>query len=364
MPLEMHCPLCRAMLGIPDDLIGQNGDCPYCGRGIVFAPPQGIRPAESDPHLEEAGTAASEEPAPTTSPSFDFGPHQPQFPQEWSAIDKRAGGALRLIGVCLGWLGLLAAAVRFLVTTVLTQRSLSWREQEGESYFDLVFYFVCGLVTVLGFPLYITGRRMAVLGAREAMKKDRRPPVLLLRAFSEDASATADYGAGGVGWVLGVGWKTTLEQVLTEVFRHHGPVVAIGRPGHHLPPDGASRLWVGHDDWQQQIDELLAGCRYVVMILGMPKGEDGLAWEVRKVFSLATPQKLVLVVPPLDEEEIKRRWQRYRELSKGKLPPYKGGEISAVFSRRWRCEVLRVSWARKPSAYRLIRVFPSKVAGE
>jgi hypothetical protein len=92
------------------------------------------------------------------------------------------------------------------------------------------------------------------------------------------------------------------------------------------------------------------------MVLGEIKGDDGLAWEADQLFRMAAPEKLVLVVPPVKEEEVRERWENYRQRSRGRLPPYLGGEILVTFSPSWNHHVKRVmltlwSLRRDRSAY-------------
>jgi hypothetical protein len=89
------------------------------------------------------------------------------------------------------------------------------------------------------------------------------------------------------------------------------------------------RFYVGNDEWRQRVTELLIGCQAVVMFLGRMNGNDGLAWEVDQVFRTAAAEKIVLVVLPLDREEVLTRWERYRERTRGLLPAYQGGEGSS-----------------------------------
>jgi hypothetical protein len=98
----------------------------------------------------------------------------------------------------------------------------------------------------------------------------------------------------------------TFEEFIFALFGKCGPIIAIGRPGESVPPLGASRLWVDDDKWKLVVDELLTEAQYVIMIMGelpmprQPEQEDGLIWEVRKIFDLEDLQKVILVVPPID----------------------------------------------------------------
>jgi hypothetical protein len=185
--------------------------------------------------------------------------------------------------------------------------------------------------------LLLRGRRLVARHAADAMGRDSRPPVLLLRSFTDDAMELERPHSTMFGSTV-----VTFEEVLEEVCSWYGPVIAIGRPGETLPPLGAARLWVDHGSWQQKVATLLGDCGAVVMIMGAIKGKDGLAWEVETVCKLGLLGKLILVMPPLkDEGEVKARWRSYEGLTQGRLPPYQGGETVATFDPSGRCDVVR-----------------------
>jgi len=167
-----------------------------------------------------------------------------------------------------------------------------------------------------------------------------------------------------------------------------GPVIAIGRPGEATPPLGAFRFWVHNDNWKKVVEQLLEEARYVVMVMGklsspipstgpeanrrfdaqegdlaaaeVPIQGEGLTWEVNRLFALKDLSKVILVMPPIPENEALPRWGRYVELSHGRLSPYRGGEIAATFTADGVCKVVRAnatgwfakSYRRDLDAYR------------
>jgi hypothetical protein len=139
------------------------------------------------------------------------------------------------------------------------------------------------------------------------------------------------------GWLIGRGGFTTFEELISRVLVDCGPVIAIGRPGETVPPLGAARLWVSNQDWRARVEELLEECQLVVMILGRTSGDDGLAWEIERLFAINQPEKFVLIIPPLRPRELTKRWETYRVLSGGKLPEHRGDEIVLTFTSEWTC---------------------------
>ncbi len=186
-------------------------------------------------------------------------------------------------------------------------------------------------------------RRLRAPNALRVMRRDRRPPVLLLRAFDDDFAAV-DNDSPALDWrTAGFGGRVSFEQMLCDLFGRCGPVVAIGRPGEKVPPLGAARFWISDDRWQRAVEELLGECQRVVLVMGRIEGRAGLTWEARQIFALDRPGKVVLVMPPVDEEEARGRWEQYRRLSGGRLPAYRGGELAVAFDPSGRGAVARAA---------------------
>jgi hypothetical protein len=49
----------------------------------------------------------------------------------------------------------------------------------------------------------------------------------------------------------------TEEEQLAMVMNEIGPFIAIGRPGEQWPELGAARMYVGDDEWQATINNLI-----------------------------------------------------------------------------------------------------------
>jgi hypothetical protein len=189
------------------------------------------------------------------------------------------------------------------------------------------------------------------------LKRDRRPPLLLLRAFRDDfyelPPVTRPFRHDPI-------ITRTFEEYLHKKLSRCGPVIAIGRPGEKIPPLGAPRFWVPDDKWKAVIRELLGEAQYVLMIMGNLAGlrasgqpgaraavpavtlaEDGLTWEVRQVFAMQDLRRVILLMPPVTESEAQSRWEQYRILSGHRLPAYEGGELAVEFDDQGQGRVLR-----------------------
>jgi hypothetical protein len=92
-----------------------------------------------------------------------------------------------------------------------------------------------------------------------------------------------------------------LDQALMETATPYGPVVAIGRPGDPEPPFGASRKYVGDDEWQALVKEMARDARRVVIVLDTT---EGVVWEREMLHEAGFgPKTLFLFDPSVTREE-------------------------------------------------------------
>jgi hypothetical protein len=255
------------------------------------------------------------------------------------ALSRGAGLLLRVVAVVL-------AMVTFGVFSMVRE-SLGRNAAMSQAFAMGVLF----AVEVLWLKLYNYGGRLSAPSAADVLAKDKRPPILLLRSFDDDhvEVSSRDKSSRELMWFLGQKPAATFEVVLERLLKTAGPVIAIGRPGESLPPLGAARLWVSNDEWQARVMELLGKCQRVVMIMGEIEGRPGLTWEFQRLLECGSPEKVVFVVPPVSEEVAAERWERYRALSLGKLPPYQGREVVARFDAQGTCQVTRgPEWKRSP----------------
>jgi hypothetical protein len=237
------------------------------------------------------------------------------------------------------WLGIgiICSAVLLALPAVVTALSLV-----SLSYLGAVAVAVWLLVLVLPFVAFGVAARVRRGAARvraaraaEAEEMDpSRPPVLLLRAFDDDGLKV-----GVIDNLLDT-QPVTLEEILVAEFSKVGPVITVGRPGELAPPVGASRLWIRDEHWQEVVDRLIAECQLIVMVLGAIEDHEGLAWEAARLVSAGALEKMVLVIPPLPDEEAGRRWIGYRRAMGGKLPGFQTGALYVRMLSESRCQVI------------------------
>ncbi len=248
------------------------------------------------------------------------------------------GTVLSLLGWLIGFAGL------------QTGSSLGFL---GGLALKLVMALVAVLFIWVGSRLRAFGKQVRALEADRVRRRDVRAPVVLLRSFRDDALATAH--GKSLGWILD-GQALTLEEALSKQFSRIGPVVAIGKPSEKLPPVGFSRTYVDTNDWEGEVDSLIAESRLVVMVLGVINRDeegnpDGLGIEVKKLIKMNVPEKVLLVVPPLSLSELRERWASFeRCFEPGSQPGYriKGDELYVAFDKDWNPEPIRDSFPDVP----------------
>jgi hypothetical protein len=160
-----------------------------------------------------------------------------------------------------------------------------------------------------GIKLLRTGWKYEVVSAEEALKRDGRPPVVYIRSFKDDdlivaaKSRIAKWHTNIFLWTAAV----SIEQELALIMNRVGPVVAIGKPGEPLPELGAARLYVGDDQWQAKITEMMKRSRLVIIRGGTTAN---LWWEIEQAARVLPLRKLLIVSIGETTEEFDRGIER------------------------------------------------------
>ena len=196
---------------------------------------------------------------------------------------------------------------------------------------------VAGVLAIgMGLRMAKKGRALRSTSATEAVEKDRRPPILFLRAFNLD-----DQDPG-------------VEQSLVFALKQAGPVIAIGKPGESVALPGAHRDYVSDDDWQDQVLGMIDGCRFTAWVYG---STEGLKWEIRNLVKTLPPEKIVIVLPWWDVPVEKRAdlWREARatldEVLPMQLPEECGAALFVRFGPDWTPAL--VSAEKRSLAYRI-----------
>jgi hypothetical protein len=137
------------------------------------------------------------------------------------------------------------------------------------------------------------GKRLAAEDAASVLARDKRPMVLILRAFAVDKK----------GFFSGAGSELNLEQNLVSILSSIGPVVAVGRPGEPLAPSGAARLYIQNENWKHKVIQLMDEAKVVVLVLFSENlslkahAYEGFRWEIQEAMRRLDPRKLLIILP-------------------------------------------------------------------
>lgn len=141
--------------------------------------------------------------------------------------------------------------------------------------------------------------------AKDALWGDNRRPILFLRSFKDDAQAVRLTPEGEPEPEDSI---SRLEDVIADLLRAYGPVIAVGEPG-VLPKSGAARAFYDGDDWQEAVATWMDQSLVVVMMAGYT---EGLIWEMDTLIKRGHAKKLIAVFPP-DRRRFDERWARLKE---------------------------------------------------
>jgi hypothetical protein len=180
------------------------------------------------------------------------------------------------------------------------------------SAYDWWRVMVTFALVIASLYFWTRAKRHAALALNRAKAIDVREPILLLRSFGDDTTPlerTSDQRSWMRSVVSPAIW--TLEETIEQILGDHGPVIAIGRPGESVPPTGAAREYLDGDRWQKRVEELIGEARLVAVILGET---EGLRFEYEALLRLGVLQRMILVVPPRQPEELSLRWRRLCEV--------------------------------------------------
>ena len=226
------------------------------------------------------------------------------------------GWALRLAGVALvgaAYIGASSLAGRATGPAEFdSDAGLASNVLEAALLRGVPFGEVCALslfaLSIPGLALLYLGHLIGQADGSTSLKRDRRPRIVFLRSFLDDARYSFNdegMAAGALGlkpmfaWLpppvryafnlyplrllrvlVGRGRDTAEEQILGAVSKF-GPMIAIGRPNERLSAPGVPRIYVSHEAWQAEATALIDAAPMVIV---QPAPTEGVWWEVETVF--------------------------------------------------------------------------------
>lgn len=158
------------------------------------------------------------------------------------------------------------------------------------------------IVSLLGVLLGRDGLRRIRADAQVKMLADTRPPILLLRSFTDDAASIPAIGL--LTWLQGR--RVRLEEAIAHQLARKGPFVTVSAPGEELPELGAFRAYFSNESWQQAVFHLIGESCAVIMVVGLT---GWVQWELRAIREAQALAKLILLLPPGTLDDRHSRWR-------------------------------------------------------
>lgn len=239
-----------------------------------------------------------------------------------------------------GWfvwaMGLVACVILLIAVVALTTGPIRYWAEElappatGSLSDNVITAAICGgmiagvgaTVLVLTRIVRSIGLRLRTWRAEQTLARDPRPPVLYLRSFQDDERMLSA--------------SESFEQSLTSVLSDIGPVIAVGRPGERLPPQGGARLYVNDESWKTTVCDLMSRSALTILRAGT---SGGVLWELTRVVELVPPTRLVIAVPPMARARDAETWKRFcvlaSEVMPHPLPARLDGATFVTFDSDW-----------------------------
>jgi hypothetical protein len=166
------------------------------------------------------------------------------------------------------------------------------------------------LMAAYGFYLMITGKdpdsRLAKEIRRLKRKNKGKAPVIYLRSFDAEKLHVSDVKAAFTGKVIpgSMAYWKDVGNIVTGYLSVIGPVLAIERPyqtwiWRPAAPERPETVTVKDGQWKAQILEWLEEAALVVIQLD---ATEGLLWEIGQVKRLVVPAKVLLILPPTNDQ--------------------------------------------------------------
>jgi hypothetical protein len=208
-------------------------------------------------------------------------------------------------------------------------------------------YYICySFIAKYFFRIKREAKRVRV-NALAALSKRSEDPVLYLRSFADDKRVNP----------ISRGQKT-YEEDLALALNSFGPVIAIGSPQESDTPLGATRIYLKHENWQENVRRLMQISQLIVIQAGT---SEGILWEFEAALEGVDPSKMIISFLPwyhLDEATREGEYQRFRRhvddfMNRSpsavtiKLPEYGGNALILIFSKNWTPELIGISKWKK-----------------
>ncbi len=237
------------------------------------------------------------------------------------------------------------AALQFVVRGLRN----GWSDAHTFALIFLVFAAVGGVAMMTYVSRRIAARAFVVKATGNIVD-----PILYLRSFKDDSVFRVPHAAPR--WLRAAQPSLQLEELLVQILSSHGTVLAIGRPSEVLPPLGAARVYLPDASWKGQVRSLLERSKIVIMLLS---GSSGFLREFRTAYQMHLLQRVILIVPPSNTDDLQQRWRLLVEGMAGEALPLPAslpsGTIAIAFddANRVRLSILEECDTTQPLNYLL-----------
>jgi hypothetical protein len=169
------------------------------------------------------------------------------------------------------------------------------------------------LLLYAAYRLQRLSRRIVMPGAAEAMREDERAPVLLLRAFAEDATMVRAAVSSRRPLLerLSPVRSVRFEEALARQLDEFGPVIAVSAPGTTLPLLGAALEATTGERWTELVGGWIRRASMIVVVAPPRELTPGLRWELDAISAVGAWPRTMLVLPPVHRGETRRRWASF-----------------------------------------------------
>jgi hypothetical protein len=153
-------------------------------------------------------------------------------------------------------------------------------------------------------------QRLRLVARDRTQEHGWRASVLYLRTFDDDHRLLAAGGPAGraANEVFTFRARVPYEEIVVRELDRYGGVAAIAEPDapRFYLPLGASRKRLSDDDWRAGVVTRMEDAALVVIAIG---STDGLLWELEAATRNGHLDRVLLVVPPDDDDSIDARWR-------------------------------------------------------
>jgi len=141
-------------------------------------------------------------------------------------------------------------------------------------------------------------RNIIRISVNQQKEKDKRKPIVYLRAFEQDKFFLSKNIFSKI--ILYLQGRTKLDPIMLEECSTIGPVIALGNPKKKKAPYGPPRYYAKDEEWRDYVHGILRDARYIYMFL---QNTDGVKWEVEQLIKMNKLQKSIFIVAPESKSE-------------------------------------------------------------